>query len=295
MFLTFINELAELLDNMGVTVKLFADDVKVYIRIVGNCDADMLQHALELIAGWADTWQLTISVKKCSVLNIGHVCFPGREFTINDSKLPAVISCRDLGVIVSQNLKPAEHIGQMVAKAHQRASAILRCFVSRDVELLVKAFIVYFRLLVEYNSVVWSPSNIQDIVRVEQVQRKFTKALPGFKTLSYVSRLNKLGLLSLEQRRLHSDLIMCYKIIFGIVGVCNSDFFQFSYTAKSTRGHPYKLFKKHNTSTVRQNFFSQRIINVWNYLPPDIVEFTLLRSFKRTIELADLSSFLKCF
>jgi len=33
---------------MGVTVKLFADDVKVYIRIVGNCDADMLQHALEL-------------------------------------------------------------------------------------------------------------------------------------------------------------------------------------------------------------------------------------------------------
>ena len=78
------------------------------------------------------------------------------------------------------------------------------------------------------------PSNIQDIVRVEQVQRKFTKALPGFKTLSYVSRLNKLGLLSLEQRRLHSDLIMCYKIIFGIVGVCNSDFFQFSYAAKST-------------------------------------------------------------
>jgi len=42
-----------------------------------------------------------------------------------------------------QNLKPAEHIGQMVAKAHQRASAILRCFVSTDVELLVKAFTVY--------------------------------------------------------------------------------------------------------------------------------------------------------
>ena len=46
---------------------------------------------------------------------------------INDSKLPAVISCRDLGVIFLQNLKPAEHIGQMVAKAHQRASAILQC------------------------------------------------------------------------------------------------------------------------------------------------------------------------
>ena len=105
--------------------------------------------------------------------------------------------------------------------------------------------------------------------------------------------MNKLGLLSLEQRRLHSDLIMCYKIIFGIVGVCNRDFFQF-YTAKSTRGHPYKLCKEHNTSTIRQNFFSQRVINAWNYLPLDTVDFTSLRSFKRTIELVDLSTFLKC-
>jgi len=39
------------------------------------------------------------------------------------------------------DLKPAMHIGQMVAKAHQRANAILRSFVSRDVALLIRAFI----------------------------------------------------------------------------------------------------------------------------------------------------------
>jgi len=98
--------------------------------------------------------------------------------------------------------------------------------VSRDVKLLVKAFTVYVRPLVEYNSVVvWSPCSIQDIMDVERVQRRFTKALPGFKTLSYASRLEKLDLPSLEKRRLHSDLIMCYKIIFGIVNICTSDFF----------------------------------------------------------------------
>ena len=46
-------------------------------------------------------------------------------------------SYRDLGVIVSSFLKPTVHIGQTVAKAHQRANAILRCVVSRDVKLLV--------------------------------------------------------------------------------------------------------------------------------------------------------------
>jgi len=36
LFLSFINELAEILHNCGVTVKLFADVVKVYVEIVGN-------------------------------------------------------------------------------------------------------------------------------------------------------------------------------------------------------------------------------------------------------------------
>jgi len=56
--------------------------------------------------------------------------------------LSTVMSCGDLGVTVSDDLKPAMHI---VAKAHQRANAILRSFVSRDIVLLVRAFIVYIR------------------------------------------------------------------------------------------------------------------------------------------------------
>jgi len=39
-----------------------------------------------------------------------------------------------------------------------------------------------------------------------------------------------------EVDRKKSDLMMCHKIISRIVGVRNSDFFQF-YTAKSTRGN----------------------------------------------------------
>ena len=65
----------------------------------------------------------------------------------------------------------------MVAKAHQRSNAILRSFVSRDIDLLVRAFSVYVLPLLEYNSVVWSPQSVQDIELVERVQRRFTKRL----------------------------------------------------------------------------------------------------------------------
>ena len=58
---------------------------------------------------------------------------------------------------------------------------------------------------------------------------------------SYKQRLEELNLISLELRRLHLDLIMCYKITFGLVKLCFEDFFQFSPNS-TTRGHPYKLF-----------------------------------------------------
>ena len=52
-------------------MKLFADDVKVYLELVESADVAKLQVALDLIASWASQWQLQISVSKCSVLTVG--------------------------------------------------------------------------------------------------------------------------------------------------------------------------------------------------------------------------------
>ena len=43
-----------------------------------------------------------------------------------------------------------------------------------------RAFLTYVRPLVEYNSVVWSPYRKGDILAIENVQRRFTKRIPGF-------------------------------------------------------------------------------------------------------------------
>ena len=46
MFLIYIDDLAKLLERHGVTAKLFADDVKVYIEIDEPSDGVYLQKAL---------------------------------------------------------------------------------------------------------------------------------------------------------------------------------------------------------------------------------------------------------
>ena len=88
-------------------------------------------------------------------------------------------SCLIESVLFDHDLSPSAHISVIVAKAHQRANAVLRAFVSRNRSLLLRAYLVYVRPLVENRSVIWSPCLKQDIEAAERVQRRFTKTLPG--------------------------------------------------------------------------------------------------------------------
>jgi len=137
---------------------------------------------------------------------------------------------------------------------------------------------------ISVNSVTWSPHLKYDIERIEKVQRRFTKRLHGFSGLSYRpnDRLKQLNMYSLEHRRLYFDLLWCYKLLFGLVRVNRDDFF--TLRSCSTRGHPYKIFKYFCNSSVRSNFFTGRVINLWNN------DFSSLPCFQRSIRLIHLPS-----
>ena len=179
------------------------------------------------------------------------------HFFINGSPLPVVNSSRDLGITITSTLLFADHITNIVAKAHQRANMIHRCFVSRNTTLLVRAFVTSVRPLLEYNSVTWSSHHKGDTLSIEQAQRRFTKRLHGLRKLSCGERLSVLNLQSLELRRLHCDLICCYKILLGLVFVNSCEFFKLSVT--NTRCHHYKLYKQRSYHSARLYLFSERI------------------------------------
>ena len=57
------------------------------------------------------------------------------------------------------------------------------------------------------------------------MQTGFTKRLPGLKNLTYKERLAATNLDTLELWRLRTDLIVCYKIVFGLIKVDFNNFF----------------------------------------------------------------------
>jgi len=98
----------------------------------------------------------------------------------------------------------------------------------------------------------WSPNYKQDIERIESLQRRFTKRLPGLKNYKYTERLTmSFELASLELRRLWFDLNWCYKLAFGLMDVHNDHCNLFELKSDC----PYKLSKRHCTSNVRSSFF----------------------------------------
>ena len=55
-----------------MTVKMFADDVKIYL-VVGDIDSSsVLQCGLDALFDWSLKWQLSVSAKKCVMLQLSH-------------------------------------------------------------------------------------------------------------------------------------------------------------------------------------------------------------------------------
>ena len=108
---------------------------------------------------------------------------------------------------------------------------------------------------------VWSPHYNYAIDKIEVVQRKFTKRLNGCKDrpMEYPVRLSYLHLQSLERRRLTSDLILTYRIIFGLVDIFMSDYFQLMSADGDrtvTRGNLFKLSVNYCRTNTRKNFLA---------------------------------------
>ena len=74
---------------------------------------------------------------------------------------------------------------------------------------------------------------------LEKVQRRATKMIYGLNDLTYEQRIRRLGIKTLETRKIRGDLIEVFKIIKGFDKVDYLKFFHLSTTG--LRGHNLKF------------------------------------------------------
>jgi len=184
LFLIYINHIVDLLDNSDVCTKLYADDVKIYLEITNDSDSVTLQDGINKIYAWSNEWQLRLANDKCQHNHINlstaaHLV----DYSVSGVDLQTVENIRDLGVLVDLSFR--DHINSIVSLLYDQ---IWRRFMCKDADNLIKAFTRYVRPMLEYCSPLWSPVSPNLINHVESVQRRFTKRLPGFRSLVYNER-----------------------------------------------------------------------------------------------------------
>ena len=96
---------------------------------------------------------------------------------------------RDLGVLVDSQLTFKDHISQAVAKSNKLLGIIRRSFVHLDEDTIRLLFRGIVRPVLEYGQAVWSPFKLGEQRRLESVQRRATRMIPGIRHLSYSKRL----------------------------------------------------------------------------------------------------------
>ena len=155
----------------------------------------------------------------------------------------------------------------------------------------------YARPLTEYNSSVWCPYLKADILKIESVQKSFTRYAflrCGLSFTSYADRLRQVDLKSLEERRLLADLVLLFKIVYGISDINFANYFTLINSNYNLRRNSMQICptRNHKNDQWRNSFFI-RVVRVWNTLPEETVTSPTVSLFKMKLEKLDFSAFLK--
>jgi hypothetical protein len=103
LFLLYVDDLPSLVSN---ELKMFADDTKLWTKISNLLSSNTLQADLAKLEVWARDWLLKFNEDKCVVIHVGH-SIP-TEYFLNGTRLKSVTEERDLGVLISNDLKPTK-------------------------------------------------------------------------------------------------------------------------------------------------------------------------------------------
>jgi ribonucleases P/MRP protein subunit RPP40 len=280
------NDLIECFSNPA---KFFGDDSRVMCALNDVNSHLILQSDLNLAQSWCKTWLMHLNEDKCKIMHIGKRNAKNNYY-INNRPVKETSCERDLGILISNDLKWHQQVSAVVSKANRMLGVLVKTFRYWDVNLMRQLNCVFIRPLLEYGIPAWNSLSKNDSRLLEKVQRRVTKSLLSTRNLDYQNRLLTFNMQSLQIRRIRGDLIQMYKAILRqdeinwYNPIAAAPLLSCFGSASSVRGNSMKLEIKQANTNVRQNFFTTRAARHWNLLSECCVRAPTLNSFKNYLD-----------
>ena len=151
LFLIYINDL-----DIGIVSKMckFADDTKLCHRARNPNDIMELQEDINKLVEWANKWQMSFYVDKCSLMHIGHNNMQSNN-NISNQQLPTDQQ-RDLGIIITKGLKWQKQTEKTCKTASRVLGFIARNFKYKNTEQILPLYKSLVRPYLEHAVQFWS-------------------------------------------------------------------------------------------------------------------------------------------
>lgn len=222
LFIIFINDVRTTLPPECFLC--YADDLKIFLPVSSPSDCISLQNILDRFSSWCSSNSLTLCPDKCNVISFSRSQSPiTYSYVLNSVQVNRVCVVKDLGVLLDRGLTFSHHIDSVVNQARKTLGLLkkIACDFS-DPMCLKTLFCSLVRSILEYCSVVWSPTARTHVERIERVQRSFTR-FAICKILGrlsspippYEDRCRQLGLELLENRRSHAQSSFIAALLLG--------------------------------------------------------------------------------
>ena len=136
LFVIFINPLDRVIDQLATILSKFADDTKAGRVINCEVDRDLLQNAIDILLKWSEDWLMVFNASKCKVIHFGKnnpkYSYTMGGFAPGGTVLESTKEEKDVGVIISDTLKPSSQCAAAARKANQVLGQMSRSFHYRD-------------------------------------------------------------------------------------------------------------------------------------------------------------------
>ena len=290
LFILYLNDLGSCINHS--VISSFADDTRLKKSISRVNDTKLLQEDLENSTKWSDESNMKLHQSKFELLIhatdtsklLKELPFANEhlEYISSDgSVISPSSSVRDLGITITADLTWSLHISNIVDDARKMAAWILSVFSGRNSDLMIPLFKSLVRSRTEYCCPLWHPSKVEDIKKLESVQRAYTAKIEEVRHLGYWDRLTSLNLMSLQRRRERYIIIHVFKILHDMApNDLNMEFQESDRRGIICKVPPLVRNAKSKYQTKYDQSFRVLGAKLWNLLPIQVKAKKTLDSFK---------------
>lgn len=289
LFIIFINDIQYCIRHSDFL--MYADDFKIFKKIVTYADCEQLQQDLTAVYNWSINNKLPFNINKCLVISytrkLDNVIF---NYAMNNSQLNRKNETKDLGVLFQSQLTFTSHITSLENSCYKILGFIFR--ITRDfnnTDIIIKLFNSLIRTKLEYATEIWNPYYTYQKLIIEKIQKKclrycfFKKHNIKFEG-TYPELLQQFSAESLEKRRFIQQNMFLYKIVNDIIKDSNLlQNLNFNVPAANLR-RPLTFTYKCPKTNYQMNSPLVRMCNAYNNIEVDIDIFGMtLQQYKAAL------------